>query len=100
LHTLNVNVFEALFAFGVTDVNVCDMSIRRTPLADVVASKRLDCARLLLAMGADASTTDYFGRSVATSKNDDVRRLLFEHSQLSVRTQIQTHQRFVWPPTF
>ncbi len=56
-----------------------------SPLMRAVSDGCLDAVRLLLELNADTTKSDWIGWTVSQAKNEEIKQLLLEHLQKSVR---------------
>ena len=75
-------VCETLVACG-SEIEVTDAACL-TPLMWAVQAERSDIVRLLLALNADTTKTDYLGWNVSQTNNAEILQLLLEHSKKTV----------------
>lgn len=79
----NVEIIELLVSFG-ADIECRNTSLKETALLKGAFWFKAASVRLLLALGADTTPTDRFGRSASKTNAANVRQLLADHETTSV----------------
>ena len=82
-HGCPAEIVEILLLFG-TQLAVHDDN-GQTALMMAVRFKRIESVQLFLSLNADTTMADRDGWNVSQTKNDEMRQLLLEHSNKSVR---------------